>query len=141
MRWARLELAQDYSHYPLKVACLPFHHHRFVFGIAKVRQKTKLPNFFAKIFKKSSLFSFFDSKRPQNGHFSAPITNFNILKFVKFLYNTGRSSPGFRSYRRRKSPFPRQKTSFAAKTERCPFIIYAILSLRLLTRIILPVIL
>ena len=40
VRWARLELAQDYSHYPLKVACLPFHHHRFVcFGIAKVRQK------------------------------------------------------------------------------------------------------
>ena len=30
VRWARLELAQDYSHYPLKVACLPFHHHRFV---------------------------------------------------------------------------------------------------------------
>ena len=29
VRWARLELAQDYSHYPLKVACLPFHHHRF----------------------------------------------------------------------------------------------------------------
>ena len=23
VRWARLELAQDYSHYPLKVACLP----------------------------------------------------------------------------------------------------------------------
>ena len=48
VRWARLELAQDYSHYPLKVACLPFHHHRFFcFGIAKVRQKFKPANFFA----------------------------------------------------------------------------------------------
>ena len=28
VRWARLELAQAYAHYPLKVACLPFHHHR-----------------------------------------------------------------------------------------------------------------
>ena len=52
VRWARLELAQAYAHYPLKVACLPFHHHRFVcFGIAKVRTFFKLPNFFAKIFK------------------------------------------------------------------------------------------
>ena len=35
VRWARLELAQDYSHYPLKVACLPFHHHRFVLGLQR----------------------------------------------------------------------------------------------------------
>ena len=37
VRWARLELAQDYSHYPLKVACLPFHHHRFVVWDCKGR--------------------------------------------------------------------------------------------------------
>ena len=36
VRWARLELAQDYSHYPLKVACLPFHHHRvFELGLQR----------------------------------------------------------------------------------------------------------
>ena len=38
VRWARLELAQDYSHYPLKVACLPFHHHRFVLGLQRYEQ-------------------------------------------------------------------------------------------------------
>ena len=36
VRWARLELAQAYAHYPLKVACLPFHHHRFfVLGLQR----------------------------------------------------------------------------------------------------------
>ena len=36
VRWARLELAQDFSHYPLKVACLPFHHHRvFELGLQR----------------------------------------------------------------------------------------------------------
>ena len=36
VRWARLELAQAYAHYPLKVACLPFHHHRvFELGLQR----------------------------------------------------------------------------------------------------------
>ena len=40
VRWARLELAQDYSHYPLKVACLPFHHHRvFELGLQRYDKK------------------------------------------------------------------------------------------------------
>ena len=52
VRWARLELAQDYSHYPLKVACLPFHHHRFWIGTAKIRINFNSPNFSARIFKK-----------------------------------------------------------------------------------------
>ena len=57
VRWARLELAQDYSHYPLKVACLPFHHHRFFcFGIAKVRQNFKPANFFATFLQKTTNF-------------------------------------------------------------------------------------
>ena len=46
VRWARLELAQDYSHYPLNVACLPFHHHRFCFGTANIRTIFISANFF-----------------------------------------------------------------------------------------------
>ena len=45
VRWARLELAQDCSHYPLKVACLPFHHHRFVLGLQRYDKKLNLQTF------------------------------------------------------------------------------------------------
>ena len=63
VRWARLELAQDYSHYPLKVACLPFHHHRFVLGLQRYAQKLKVQTFL-KIF---SLFLEFLLKIPRKG--------------------------------------------------------------------------
>ena len=50
VRMARLELAQDNSHYPLKVARLPFRHIRFyslfLFGIANVRLNFESANFF-----------------------------------------------------------------------------------------------
>ena len=45
VRLVRLELTRANAHYPLKVACLPFHHNRrkvdlrsplFYFGIAKI---------------------------------------------------------------------------------------------------------
>ena len=50
VRWARLELAQDYSHYPLKVACLPFHHHRvFELGLQRYNNFLNL-QIFSKIF-------------------------------------------------------------------------------------------
>ena len=49
VRWARLELAQDYSHYPLKVACLPFHHHRFVLGLQRYEQFLNFQIFLQKI--------------------------------------------------------------------------------------------
>ena len=56
VRWARLELAQDYSHYPLKVACLPFHHHRlFVLGLQRYDKNLNFQiilQFFSKIFQK-----------------------------------------------------------------------------------------
>ena len=46
VRWARLELAQDYSHYPLKVACLPFHHHRvFDLGLQRYDKNLNLQTF------------------------------------------------------------------------------------------------
>ena len=50
VRMARLELAQDNSHYPLKVARLPFRHIRlsdlFCFGIANVRLNFESANIF-----------------------------------------------------------------------------------------------
>ena len=84
VRWARLELAQDYSHYPLKVACLPFHHHRFVcFGIAKVRTFFKLPNFSALFLQKFSLFLFGHVfEYAQSIHFQR---NHCILIFIYYL--------------------------------------------------------
>ena len=49
VRWARLELAQDCSHYPLKVACLPFHHHRlFDVGLQRYDKKSYLQIFLQK---------------------------------------------------------------------------------------------
>ena len=57
VRWARLELAQDYSHYPLKVACLPFHHHRFVLGLQRYDKYFKL-QIFLQYFLKNFQFSF-----------------------------------------------------------------------------------
>ena len=48
VRWARLELAQDYSHYPLKVACLPFHHHRLSLGLQNYDKNHNLQIFFQK---------------------------------------------------------------------------------------------
>ena len=64
VRWARLELAQAYAHYPLKVACLPFHHHRFfVLGLQRYDKNLYfqifLQNFslFLKIFAKMGVFS------------------------------------------------------------------------------------
>lgn len=33
VRMVRLELTQDYSYYPLKVACLPFHHIRIIHSL------------------------------------------------------------------------------------------------------------
>ena len=50
VRWARLELAQDYSHYPLKVACLPFHHHRLIDWDCKDRHKILKCKLFSKKF-------------------------------------------------------------------------------------------
>ena len=52
VRWARLELAQDYSHYPLKVACLPFHHHRFVLGLQRYDKKLNFQTFLKNFSKK-----------------------------------------------------------------------------------------
>ena len=46
VRWARLELAQAYAHYPLKVACLPFHHHRlFDLGLQRYDKNLNLQIF------------------------------------------------------------------------------------------------
>ena len=56
VRWARLELAQDYSHYPLKVACLPFHHHR-VFELGLQRYDKNL--YFQTFLRKFSIFFHF----------------------------------------------------------------------------------
>ena len=88
MRWARLELAQDYSHYPLKVACLPFHHHRFVcFGIAKVRKILLPPNFSA-IF-----FHFFDVFLQKGAFFRSFWTenagNENFEKYFEKYFKKG----------------------------------------------------
>ena len=35
VRMVRLELTQANAHYPLKVACLPFHHIRITLGLQK----------------------------------------------------------------------------------------------------------
>ena len=57
VRWARLELAQDYSHYPLKVACLPFHHHRFCWlGLQRYDKKLNFQTFSQKFSKKVHFF-------------------------------------------------------------------------------------
>ena len=48
VRWARLELAQAYAHYPLKVACLPFHHHRLSLGLQNYDKNHNLQIFFQK---------------------------------------------------------------------------------------------
>ena len=53
VRMARLELAQENSHYPLKVARLPFRHIRFDFGIANIRTYFELANFSSIFFKKN----------------------------------------------------------------------------------------
>ena len=62
VRWARLELAQAYAHYPLKVACLPFHHHRlFDLGLQRYDKNLNLQIFlqlFSVFLKKSVFFSF-----------------------------------------------------------------------------------
>ena len=55
VRWARLELAQAYAHYPLKVACLPFHHHRFfVLGLQRYDNNFNLQIFLQFFLKKST---------------------------------------------------------------------------------------
>ena len=46
VRMVRVELTRANAHYPLKVACLPFHHIRSCFGIAKIRQFLKIAKFF-----------------------------------------------------------------------------------------------
>ena len=60
VRWARLELAQDYSHYPLKVACLPFHHHR-VFELGLQRYDKNL--YFQTFLRKFSIFFHFGGRK------------------------------------------------------------------------------
>ena len=51
VRWARLELAQAYAHYPLKVACLPFHHHRvFDLGLQRYYKISNLQTFYQLFF-------------------------------------------------------------------------------------------
>ena len=69
VRWARLELAQDYSHYPLKVACLPFHHHRFCFGTANIRTNFISANFFEDFLKYLRnywiFFQYIDCEKPR----------------------------------------------------------------------------
>ena len=57
VRWARLELAQDYSHYPLKVACLPFHHHRFVLGLQIYAQFLQVQTFLRFFCKKVNFYA------------------------------------------------------------------------------------
>ena len=47
VRMVRVELTRANAHYPLKVACLPFHHIRF--GTAKINQ----------VFESAKFFSFF----------------------------------------------------------------------------------
>ena len=46
VRMVRVELTRANAHYPLKVACLPFHHIRSCFGNAKIRQFLKIAKFF-----------------------------------------------------------------------------------------------
>ena len=88
VRWARLELAQDYSHYPLKVACLPFHHHRFVcFGIAKVRKILLPPNFSA-IF-----FHFFDVFLQKGAFFRDMTPNTPISHHSNSISDRRKSAP------------------------------------------------
>ena len=73
VRWARLELAQAYAHYPLKVACLPFHHHRFfVLGLQRYALflnfqtfSQKFSNFFNKFFKSALYRADFQDNRPK----------------------------------------------------------------------------
>ena len=88
VRWARLELAQDYSHYPLKVACLPFHHHRFFcFGIAKVRQIFYSANFSALFFEKFSLFLLYSAiSETQYIHFQRNHWNLVFIYYLCALF-------------------------------------------------------
>ena len=73
VRWARLELAQAYAHYPLKVACLPFHHHRFfVLGLQRYALflnfqtfSQKFSNFFNKFFRPALYHADFQDNRPK----------------------------------------------------------------------------
>ena len=73
VRWARLELAQAYAHYPLKVACLPFHHHRFfVLGLQRYALflnfqtfSQKFSNIFQKIFDHMFYHADFQDNRPK----------------------------------------------------------------------------
>ena len=46
VRMVRVELTRANAHYPLKVACLPFHHIRSCFGTAKISQILKIAKFF-----------------------------------------------------------------------------------------------
>ena len=73
VRWARLELAQAYAHYPLKVACLPFHHHRFfVLGLQRYALflnfqtfSQKFSNIFLKILDHMFYHADFQDNRPK----------------------------------------------------------------------------